>query len=61
MPNMIVAVSSRSTHAAPDSALDVELIAICAVGKALSALEDPQARLRVLEWANTRFGPISAR
>ena len=59
MTPMIVAVSSRSTQPEPNSSLDVELIAICAVGKALSSLTDPEARLRVLEWANTRFGPIS--
>ena len=28
---------------------------ICAVGKALASLEDPEARLRVLRWANERF------
>ena len=35
--------------------LDVEIIAICAVGKALASLEDPEARMRVLRWANERF------
>ena len=44
MTPMIVAVSSRSTQPEPKSPLDVELIAICAVGKALSSLEDPEAR-----------------
>jgi hypothetical protein len=41
----------------PD-ALSVELIAICAVGKALASVEDPEARLRVLRWANERFQPV---
>ena len=36
-------------------ALDVELIALCAVGKALASLEDPEARMRVLRWASERF------
>jgi hypothetical protein len=39
--------------------LSVELIALCAVGKALASLEDPEARLRVLRWANERFQPAS--
>jgi len=38
-------------------ALSVELIAICAVGKALASLEDAEARKRVLRWANERFQP----
>jgi hypothetical protein len=32
-----------------------ELSAILAVGKALASLNDPEARLRVLRWANERF------
>ena len=47
-------VVHRSTHSEPD-ALSLELVAICAVGKALESLEDPEARLRVLRWANERF------
>jgi len=42
----------------PD-ALSVELIAICAIGKALASVEDPEARKRVLRWANERFQPES--
>lgn len=58
MTPMIVAMSPRSTHPEPDpdSSLSVELIAFCAVGKALSSLEDPEARIRVLHWATNRFG-----
>jgi hypothetical protein len=40
-----------------------ESTAIVAIGKALSALPDPEARLRVLRWANERFSapaPIAA-
>jgi hypothetical protein len=32
---------------------------MCAVGKGLASLEDPEARLRVLRWANERFQPGS--
>jgi hypothetical protein len=32
-----------------------EMSAMLAVGKAISALQDPEARLRVLRWANERF------
>ena len=44
----------RSTPAEPD-VLSLELVAICAVGRALESLEDPEARLRVLRWANERY------
>jgi len=40
-----------------------EAAAIAAIGKALSALPDPEARLRVLRWATERFSapaPIAA-
>jgi hypothetical protein len=43
----------RSTPAEPDF-LNLELGAICAVGKALESL-DPETRLRVLRWANERY------
>jgi hypothetical protein len=49
-------VLHRSTHSEPDY-LSLELMAICAVGKALEVLEDPEARLRVLRWANERYQP----
>ena len=49
-------VTHRSTHVEPDS-LSLELMAICAVSKALESLEDPEARLRVLRWANERYQP----
>jgi hypothetical protein len=35
------------------------LVAIGAVGKALESLEDPEARLRVLRWANERYQLVS--
>jgi hypothetical protein len=38
--------------------LGIELIAMCAIGKGLASL-DPEARLRVLRWANERFQPAS--
>jgi len=44
----------RSTPTEPD-VLTLELVALCAVGKALESLEDPEARLRVLRWANERY------
>jgi hypothetical protein len=44
----------RSTPAEAD-VLSIELVAISAVGKALESLEDPEARLRVLRWANERY------
>lgn len=47
-------VTRSSTHVEPD-VLSLELMAICAVGKALESLEDPEARLRVLHWASTRY------
>src|SRR5215210_7782027 len=37
-----------------------ELSAIVAVGKALSSLQDPEARLRVLRWANERYHASAA-
>jgi hypothetical protein len=39
---------------------DAESFAIAAVNKALSALPDPAARLRVLRWANERFSAPTA-
>ena len=51
-------VVHRSTHEEPDF-LSLELMAICAVGKALELLEDPEARLRVLRWANERYQQAS--
>ena len=50
MPAMV----HRSTPVEPNI-LNLELVAISAVGKALDALEDPEARLRVLRWANERY------
>jgi len=44
----------RSTPAEKD-VLSLELVAIGAVGEALESLEDPEARLRVLRWANERY------
>jgi len=44
----------RSTPAEKDG-LSLELVAIGAVGEALESLEDPEARLRVLRWANERY------
>lgn len=37
-----------------------EITAINAINKALSALTDPDARVRVLRWANERFNPSVA-
>jgi hypothetical protein len=38
--------------------MDSEIKAINAVSEALSAIEDPEIRKRVLRWANDRFGYI---
>ncbi len=35
---------------------DIEINAITAVNEALSAIEDPEIRKRVLRWANDKFG-----
>ena len=60
--SMVVYRTSGGTSPEVDSspvpdvdALRVELVAICAVGKALASLEDPEARMRVLRWASGRF------
>jgi len=48
----------RSGTSAELDSLGIEFIAMCAIGKGLASL-DPEARLRVLRWANERFQPAS--
>jgi hypothetical protein len=45
---------------APARARDEEAAARLAIERALAALRDPAARLRVLQWAIERFGAHSA-
>jgi hypothetical protein len=57
---MLVYDASLPHHPENRDEVAAESIAILAVGKALSGLHDPEARLRVLRWAIERFNASAA-
>jgi hypothetical protein len=57
---MVLYDVSLADRAADRDEAASELSAILAVGKALSTLQDPEARLRVLRWANERYNAPEA-